>query len=389
MYIHKKIIMYIEGAVFISSYLYVESMQKIRSLINENNIANGEKLPSFNELADTFGVSLITIRRAIKNMVSANELISRRGSGVFVAGSPSAPRLKAMGNICILMPFGNNAFGQAQILSGAVEELQNHGYKVSIKDISFTGCKEREVLSQTVDEDPEGIIYFPMHIDFVQDLLVILEAEKKSIVLVDKESMEFNLPFVVSANYNGGYLATNHLLKKGHRHIAFVSPWGINEACSVRNRFAGYCAALKEAGQKIEKSMIVPDYVNLFKQSRPIADKYTQENEEKDLEKMVERLRSSGATAVFSVNDEVAYMILAAARRINIKIPEDMSVVGFDNLDASAHLECPLTTIAQDFRAIGVKAAGILESIVSKKPNVPMRNLVPVKLVERHTVIQV
>ena len=171
-------------------------------------------------------------------------------------------------------------------------------------------------------------------------------------------------------DFKGGYAATSYLIKKGHKNIAFASP-DIFETGVVAERFEGYKAALKEAGLEYN-----PD--NVFQV--PTLDSGWQIGE-----RLAER---SDITGVFATADFLAMGIISSLQSKNIRVPEDKSVVGFDDLFGSQLFNPPITTIRQDVKLKGRLAVKTLVDLIEGR-DVSGNSVLPVDLVERNSVKEI
>lgn len=164
-----------------------------------------------------------------------------------------------------------------------------------------------------------------------------------------------NAPGLFSLNFKdfeGARLATQHLLELGHRHIAFIAGDPMHPDADERLR--GYRSALKAAGVRYNAALVLPG-------------KY---HEESGL-LAVERLIDSRVpfTAIFAANDQMAFGAALALHRRGLRVPDDISLVGFDDLAGAAHSIPPLTTIHQAAHELGrLAAASLLQMLAGKTP---------------------
>jgi LacI family transcriptional regulator, galactose operon repressor len=167
------------------------------------------------------------------------------------------------------------------------------------------------------------------------------------IVAVDQHTGPTDLPTVDADNLRGGELATRHLLELGHRRIGLLG--GRSDLESARQREAGYRRALADAGVPADDGLIVKaDY---------------------DPERSAETTRQllSGPvppTALFAANDVTAIAAMEVARDLGLRVPEDLSVVGFDNVPESALCTPPLTTVEQPIQEMGSHAITMLIDLI-------------------------
>lgn len=167
-------------------------------------------------------------------------------------------------------------------------------------------------------------------------------------------------------NFNGGLLATQHLIKLGHRRIAFIT--GDPAHPDANERLRGYRSALEEAGIAFDPALVVPG-----------------EYHEVSGSKAVDHLLASGEkfTAIFAANDQMAFGAALGLHRHSLRVPQDVSLVGFDDLPTALYAVPPLSTIRHPAYELGrLAATAMLQLIAGVKPTVT----VPVpQLIERQS----
>lgn len=167
------------------------------------------------------------------------------------------------------------------------------------------------------------------------------------IVMIDDQAKPASIPWVGAGNRKGSYSATRHLLRLGHRRIAHIQ--GPPKFLVSHERYQGYCEALNEAGIAPDATLVMEgDFMP--QGGRSCASK---------LLAMEER-----PTAIFAANDLMAYGVLTAAGECGLRVPEDLSLIGFDDIPLSAHTRPALTTVRQPFYSIGQRAIELLLSLL-------------------------
>ena len=180
------------------------------------------------------------------------------------------------------------------------------------------------------------------------------------VVMIDDQSAPTNIPWVGADNRTGGYLATRHLLELGHRRIAHIS--GPLKYLVSHERYEGYCEALRLAG-------IAPDPALLIEGDFMPAGGRAGASKLLALE--------DRPTAIFAASDQMAYGVLAEASEYGVRVPEDLSLIGFDDLPLSASTRPALTTVRQPFYEMGQRATALLLSLLEspgRGPASPLRN---------------
>lgn len=171
------------------------------------------------------------------------------------------------------------------------------------------------------------------------------------VVLVDEQIPGFDLPSVVSDNRRGAREIAQHVLEQGHEHAAIIG--GPSALWTAQQRLAGYREAFVAAG-------LDPDEVPVL-----VGD-YRQDSGTELAKQLLSHSRSRRPTALLCANDLMAVGALEYARAVGLRVPEDLSLVGFDDLTFSALLQPRLTTVRQPSRDMGYRAARMLINIIEK-----------------------
>lgn len=252
--------------------------------------------------------------------------------------------LQAAGHptISFIVPYVRDSF-VSSILLGVESAARACGCAVVFSHVENDLEKQELALRQACQQGVGGIILYPVNSNDAGPLLRSLLEQNFPLVLVDRYIRGLYADHVTSDNFGGGLMATQHLLSLGHRRIAFLS-W-MEMATTMEHRRAGYRQALQEAGIACEPELEweVKGYPEI---------------ELTDLE--VKLAGPEHPTALFAANDQLALAVQRVARTLRLAIPEDLALVGFDNLEISAHVDIPITTVAQPAFEIGQAAGELL-----------------------------
>jgi LacI family transcriptional regulator len=249
----------------------------------------------------------------------------------------------------------------AELLKGVARAIRGTGYELVV----FSGCGrandqvgwERRYLQRVSGTLCDGaILVTPSSVD---------ETYGAPVVAVDHNVNSSNLPTIDSDNLSGAVLATEYLVELGHRRIGFLAGRPDLESAQLRER--GYRTALKNAGIKVDASLIR-------------VGGYQVDSAEEAARQMLEP--DDRPTAIFAANDVSALATISVAGSLGLAVPEDLSVIGFDNVPESALSEPPLTTIEQPIQQMGFDATKILIGLIAEQP-VPEHTMLPTKLVVR------
>jgi LacI family transcriptional regulator len=187
-------------------------------------------------------------------------------------------------------------------------------------------------------------------------------------VLVDHQGLGFDVPSVGATNWQGGYDGTSYLIELGHRRIGFIT--GEMTLGCARDRLAGYQQALSGAGLPLDPTLIREG--NFL---QPQA--FTCAN---DLLDLAER-----PTAIFASNDVSAFGVMEAVRHRGLRIPEDISILGFDDIPQAAQVYPSLTTVRQPLAEMGRAAAKLLLTYIKDPDAAIQRIVLPTTLIVRQS----
>lgn len=359
--------------------LYEKIINYLKDKIIKKELLPGDRLPTEMELAQKFGVSRITSKRALEELRSDGMIYRVRGRGSFVSESGHLEKaldktdkgLDYKNIIAFVIPFSCANGGIMDTIKGASRVASEKGYILDVKYSNNNLEEEKELLQMLYEKGVGGIIFYPISDRKNLEIMNILSLNEYPIVSIDRYFDSVPISYVVSDNQKGEYDVVKYLLGLGHRKIAFISDNRIEDATSVRNRYFGYCKALKENGLGIQSEFVKNgDFHDLPK--------------EPSLE-MLRELLEKGVTAFCCINDYVAIFVLQCLKNLEIEVPKDVSVTGFDNLDISEMAYVPLTTVCQDLERMGETAARyIVDSIEKGKYNY-MEKIIPVELVVRES----
>lgn len=360
--------------------LYEKIMQELKEKIYTGEYSANDRLPTEADLAQQYGVSRITSKRALEELKKEGLVYRVRGSGSFVSekGKARGQTLKKGGakfsdTVAVLMPHYVTESSFAQSINGAIKELAKAGFYGIVYSSVKNAADERRVIRKIYEDGIQGIIYYPLSDRENYDLLHHLYLEEYPIVAIDKYFEGVPISSVVADNYKGGEMATQYLLGLGHRRIGFVSDLPIESATSIRDRYFGYAMTLKKAKVSPPESYIYAGF-HLESHRGYQAEKYRA---------VVEALQKQGITGIVAMNDSVAIYTIRAAKEMGITIPDELSVVGFDDLKMAKHLSPPLTTIRQNFMDIGKCAAEMIIRKIRTKSREQEQIKLPVQLIER------
>ena len=297
------------------------------------------------EVAQAAGVSVATVSKVLNDRYGVSEATANRVRGVIAdLGYESSLVARSLRNqktnvigvlVADLEPFS------AEVLKGVADVLRGSEYEL----VAYAGAArlgehigwERRHLNRLSGTLIDGaVLVTPTVTDIVANVPV---------VAVDPHAGRSDIPTVDSDNSRGGYLAAQHLLALGHRRIAMVT--GRPDLMSSQLREDGFRAALSDAHLPSNGLQFVPGGY----------DPAIARESAHALLSMPADLRP---TAVFAANDATALATIDVARSLGLRVPDDLSVTGFDNVPDAAMCDPGLTTIEQPIREMGRRAAHLL-----------------------------
>jgi DNA-binding LacI/PurR family transcriptional regulator len=263
--------------------------------------------------------------------------------------------LKAVG---IMLPDIANPFS-AELVEGMKDVLAPEGYTPFIALAGRGVDHEREGLQSFVDHRVDGLLVATLRTDAGDIFLRELAAQGIPMVTVGREVKGMQVDCVTADHRKGGFDVTMHLIDLGHRLIGFV---GIAAADAPElRRYQGYQAALEQAGLTVG-----PEYTVGPRHAPAFA---TQDDGYEGMMRLAKL--DALPTAVLARNDSAAIGVLRAAHTLGLKVPEDLSVAGFDNIPLATFWTPALTTVAQPIREQGKLAARILLDKIEGRSVVP------------------
>jgi DNA-binding LacI/PurR family transcriptional regulator len=250
--------------------------------------------------------------------------------------------------------------------------LWEKGYRLLIGYSYGDNEKEETNLKELYSRQVDGIIIIPTGLNGENNFLKRLLNESFPIVSLTKIK-GFNID-VVSTDYKkGGYIATEYLIKTGHKNIGFYG--GVVKYFTIRERFIGYQKALKKYGLTFNKNII----------SVSINQNDSKEKILTDCIKFISG-KHQNIDSIFASNDRIASLLIKAAKEKNIKIPEDISIIGFDDSEFIGYCSLGLTTIRQPTEKISTIALNLLLDKIEGKRKQSKTVLLKPELIIRNSI---
>jgi len=345
--------------------LYQQLRQQLFSRIRRGEFGPGDMLPSENQLCEEYGVSVTTARRALLELVKEGVVRRRMGVGTMV--SPRVRQL-SLGFVSIDNLGGawrGISAGMVELVGGIGELAWRRNASFSMSGVDEEGVEEclRSVAeARAVD----GVLLRTAN-DIRAEHVDILDAAGIPCVVIKRELSGRPLNCVVSNDLLGSRQATAHLLDLGHRRIGFVCAKPL--LTLTQDRLRGYRDALAEAGAAYDADLV---------RMEPSFDEQTGRRAVRDLLEREER-----PTALFVASDRMAIGGYGAVSELGLRIPDDVALVGYDDIGPSAMLQPPLTTVRTAYHDFGRLAAQLLLDLIEGRLEAPQRVVIEPELIVR------
>lgn len=328
-------------------------------------------MPTLSDVAGAAGVSPTTVSRYLSGRIALPQATRDRIDAAIsaldyrpnlLAKRLSTGRAEAIG---LVTPEIDNPFF-AQLAAAVEAEADRHGYAVYLTSTHGDPARELGAVRRMRDGHVDGMVLITGRPD--DGTLAGHLAPEDKVVLLDEDLPGVGLCRVFAQNEHGAWLATRHLIESGHKKIAFIGgPPGL---LSVSERSAGFLRAMAEAGLSVAaEDLYLRDY------SREFGHEAT-------------RAILAGTprpTAIFASSDYLAVGVLGAFRQAGLSVPQDMSLVGFDDMPFADLVNPALTTIRQPVSEMGRVAVRHLLALTNGESPPPLTRL-PVDLVLRNSV---
>jgi DNA-binding LacI/PurR family transcriptional regulator len=354
---------------------YAQLISHFRERILDGSLPAGARLPTEMDLAEEHQISRGTVRQAMSVLVNEGLLERVRGRGTFVRPLPPAASLGSTTvgrRIGLVLAHSSGSQLDLDILIGVEHAAKSRGYQVSFAYAEENLDELDRDIARLRADLVAGMIIFPVSDATYDESIWRLAADKVPFVLVDRYFPDLDSDYVVADNIGGGYRATEHLLILGHTRIGFVySSKGTLLTTSVRDRWEGYRKALHEYGQPYDETLVAQWSDDPSSNPRRALDQLL--------------LREDRPSAIFAVNDEVALNLLRIAHLRSLRVPEDLALVGFDDLSFAAHLSPPLTTMSQPRLDLGLRAGHLLLNRIEGQGGRPRHIELPTNLIVRES----
>lgn len=346
-------------------------MKRSRKTAPASRSRNSEGQVTIIDVAQRAGVSYATVSRVINNETYVKDATRQRVQQAlaelgYVANRQARSLRGGRTNMIGLLvrDFGSGYIGE--IIRGIDQELGERHYDLLLYTTHGRGQRESDYVATLMRGMVDGLLLVLPRTP--EAYLTKLRQAHFPHVLIDHQGIDRAGPAVGATNWQGGYDATTHLINLGHRRIGLITG-ELGLGCAVDRR-EGYCAALCAHGLAVDPTLIA---TGDFTQSAGY-------NGAKQLLTL-----ASPPTALFASNDMMAFGAMEAIREHGLRIPEDLSILGFDDIPQAAGVHPPLTTVRQPLEAMGRVATQMLFGYLAEPIRTDERIELPTQLVIRNS----
>lgn len=347
--------------------LYQKVQDYIRKLIESEELKIGDRIPVEKELMEHFDVSKITVVKALSGLANEGLITRVPGRGSFVSDRESEPASADGPDISSVKPAERTAVARGtkiiglimpsifdyfanRLIKGVHKALNESGYRAMILLSDGIVEKEKEAIKTLKEIGAEGLLIFPVDEEQYNEEILSMKFAGFPFVLIDRYLPGVETHYIASDGRQGAALAVAHLWELGHREIAICSDSPL-QTVTVQERIEGYMNALKNKGALINPAHIITGF-----QVGSLKDAETNP--------LFRYIRNRMATAYITLNGKLGVQIYQMARQAGLIVPDDISIVSFDDPTSIVDEFSFFTHIKQFEFEMGYRAAGKILEII-------------------------
>lgn len=321
------------------------------------------------DIAEKTGYTVGTISKALQNKegisreTRENILKAAKETGYIANAQAGALRSGSSKTVAVIVSDIANPFFAIEI-KACVAELEKHGYRAIVMDTEESPEREAEAVTSALSKNVDGVLLCPTQKS--TESIDLLKNNGMPFVLMGRRFENCTDEYVVCDDETGGYLAGRHLAELGHRRILVIT--AEPNISSSRERLSGFMRAMREFGIEADPALILEARASGQDTGRMLTDAID---------------RGTDFTAIFSFSDYIAWEVIYALNERGIRVPEDISIVGFDDIQSHMRFPPPLTTVHFPKRLISRTSVETLLELIGNPCREPLHRILPVYLVER------
>jgi len=334
---------------------YQQLKEILKEEIKKRKLRPGDQVLPEEKIAKKHGVSLGTVRQTMAELVNEGLIYKEQGKGTFIA---EKKKKKTFTIGLLLTDIGNPFF--SQVARSIQEKAHLLKYSVIYYNTNDQLLRETESIDMLIKRRVDGVILVPVLKNGEEKLIQKLKENSIPFVYLDRYLNEPASDYVIIDNLSGVRQIMEYLISLGHKRVGCISAQPFTRV--LEQRVKAYEKLIRENNLATEDSLVQISNLPDDKGGYDAANK---------LFSMKNR-----PTAIFATNDIIAIGVYKAAKNKGIRIPQDLSLVGFDDIEASSHLEVPLTTVFQPINKMGEIAVKTLAEKSEKKDSEKLQKIV-------------
>ena len=338
---------------------YLLAQEKIKQAIKHKEIA--DKLPGERMLAKEYGYSYMTIRKAVNNLVDEGILYKLPTKGTYVADrKKNKKKTKILGYFLdSSIAAGLTSPYYSLIFNSLERQASKHGYSLTY----FSDIGDSSSLKHMNNVDGVIMSCFPRIEYLVHDI-----NQHVPVVVIDNSSSDKTIPSIIIDNFNGVITSVDYLCSLGHKRIGFMTGLGDSEVGT--NRYAGYINGLIHHGLNIDEKLVY-------------RGDYSFESGAKGVDYFFSLKQPP--TAIMCANDAMAIAAIRQAIQCGVSVPDQLSIIGFDDIPVSSQISPTLATLAAPIDKITELACDMLISLITGEQLDNKHIALPAELVIRES----
>lgn len=337
---------------------YYQIKALLLEYIKEKRLKIGDSLPSENKLSSAFGVTKVTASRALNELVSQGVLYRIQGKGTFVASVD-----EDIPNIYFYIPLTSlfDPYFTGQVINFFAQALAQRGYLLIVKYFPIHKRVNLNLRQQNV-----GAIVV-MALTEGECLQENFSNSRKVPLIYLSSHPKEQVNYIAFANEKGANKAMDYLITLGHRRIAFFS--GPKENISNQERRSGYFKGLQKNGLPLDNGLI-------------FAGDYSEKSGYQAAQRLLQMKQRP--TAILCANDLMALGAMRAFREMRLKVPEEISIIGFGDFEVARYSQPLLTTVSLPVEKMGRRLAKLTIARIENKENFKLQRIIlPTELIVR------
>lgn len=329
--------------------------QGIKEKILSGKYKINDKLPTESELMETYGVSRYTVRHAIGELENEHYVYRIQGGGMFVDDWQNQDNQPLKSKVIGVITTHIADYIFPNIIAGIDRYISSKGYSILISNTQNNPEKERQSLMRMMESGISGLIVEPTQSALQnsnKDLYQEIVASKLPTLFINAHYPELDFPYIEMDDFESGKIVTDQLFNYGHERI--LGLFKIDDAQGV-HRMNGYVNSYQNHKEYSLNSEII-----MYQSSDNLNSVF------KKIEDILTRNEKERPTAIVCYNDQISIQVMDLIRSLSLRVPEDISIIGFDNYQLSQYLSPKLSTVEHPKEKMGHDAGKMIVDIINK-----------------------